>query len=437
MNGTQNSSRERWQSTIAPGISWYQDSLVERPSYPPLDGSVSVDVAIIGGGFTGLQAAYNLAERGVNVLLIEGGRFGDGASGRNGGQLGTGQRAWPDELEPELGYERSRALFDMAENAKRYLLDFAETHGIDVDFLPGQMNVSHKKGHEDAYRRSADLLATRYDYPHVTFMDREETAARLGSSAYHYGVRDTGTGHIHPLKLLVGLARAAAQAGARICEMTRALSITQNGGKTLIETPSGRITADRVLIATNAYIGNLERETAAHVMPIRSFIAATVPLDDFPKVIPGNEAVADSRFVVRYFRKSKDGRLLFGGREAYTADSPRDISQHIRKQIAELYPDLKDIDISHAWGGSVGITLTRKPFAREVMPGVTSIAGYSGHGVMLSNYAGKMYADVVAGNSSELDLLTDLQVPPFPGGQRLRGPLLFLALTWFALRDRF
>ncbi|MFD1745975.1 NAD(P)/FAD-dependent oxidoreductase [Rhizobium helianthi] len=426
-----------WQSPIAPGVSWYQESLGERPEYPPLDGSVSVDVAIIGGGYTGLQAAYNLVKRGVSVVLIEGARFGDGASGRNGGQLGTGQRAWPDEMEEELGFERAKALFDMAENAKRHLLEFAEVHGIDMDYIPGQLNVSHKASYEKAYRRSVEVMTGRYGYRHLTFMDRAETAERLGSTHYFCGVRDTGTGHIHPLKLLVGLARVAAEAGARIHEMTPAQAIRQVSGKTLIDTKRGTITAERVLIATNAYIGNLERETAAHVMPIRSFIGATEPLDKFPSILPGKEAVADSRFVVRYFRKSRDNRLLFGGREAYTADSPRDISLHIRRQIAELYPSLANINITHGWGGSVGITMPRKPFAREVMPGVTSIGGYSGHGVMLSNYSGKIYADAIAGNSSELDLFKDLKVPPFPGGARFRSPLLFLALTWYALRDRF
>lgn len=426
-----------WQSPIAPGISWYQASVGERPEYPALDGSTSADVAIIGGGYTGLQAAFNLTRLGVSVVLIEGGRFGDGASGRNGGQLGTGQRAWPAELEAELGFERSKALFEMAENAKHYLLDFAEQHGIDIEYLPGQMNVSHKRGGESDYRHEAEIMAVRYGYPHVSFMDREETHDRVGSTRYHYGVRDTGTGHIHPLKLLVGLAKVAAAAGARLHEMTPASALRQAGGKTVIDTPKGTITADRVLIATNAYIGNLEPVTAAHVMPIRSFIGATVPLDRFPQVLRGFEAVADSRFVVRYFRKSRDGRLLFGGREAYTADSPRDISSHIRRQIAEIYPDLKDVEITHGWGGSVGITLPRKPFARDVMPGVTSLAGYSGHGVMLSNYSGKMYADMVAGNARELDLLQELKIPPFPGGAKMRKPLLFLALTWYALRDRF
>ncbi|MBR0556948.1 FAD-binding oxidoreductase [Ciceribacter sp. L1K23] len=425
-----------WQSPIAPGISWYQDSVGERPDYPALDGSKQVSVAIIGGGFTGLQAAYGLAKAGVSVVVIEGCRIGDGASGRNGGQLGTGQRWYPDELEDDLGFERSKALFDLAEHAKKHLLDFSAEHGIDMDFLPGQLNVSHKAGYEKEYRASVEAITTRYGYQHMTFMDREETAERVGSRRFHFGTRDTGTGHIHPLKLVVGLAKAARAAGAEIFEMTKAKSIRQSGGKTMIETATGTITADRVLIATNAYIENLEPVMAAHVMPIRSFIAATEPLDKFPSVIPGSEALADSRFVVRYWRKTRDGRLLFGGREAYTSDTPRDISEHIRRQITEIYPELKDITISHGWGGSVGITLPRKPFAREVMPGVTAIGGYSGHGVMLSNYCGKLYADAVLGGSTELDLLKDLKVPAFPGGASLRKPLLFLALTWYALKDR-
>lgn len=424
-----------WQSQIAPGISWYQSSVGERPEYPPLDGSKTASVAIVGGGFTGLQAAVTLARAGVSVVLIEGGRFGDGASGRNGGQFGTGQRAYPDELEQEYGFERSKGLFDLAENAKRYVLDFAAESGIEIDYLPGQLNVAHKPGHDREYRETVETFE-RYGYPHLSFMDKQETAERLGSTRYHCGTRDTGTGHIHPLKLVVGLAKAAKAAGAEIHEMTSATGIRQSGGKTMIDTPTGTITADKVLLATNAYIGKLEPVTSAHVMPIRSFIAATAPLGHNSPVLPGREAVADSRFVVRYFRRTGDGRLLFGGREAYTSDSPRDISVHIRRQIAEIYPELDDVEVTHSWGGSVGITMSRQPFAREVMPGVMSIGGYSGHGVMLSNYCGKLYADGVLGRSSELDLIRDLEIGAFPGGAKLRSPLLFLALTWYALRDR-
>ncbi|UWU14758.1 FAD-binding oxidoreductase [Rhizobium sullae] len=429
--------QENWQSPIAPGVSWYQATVGERPTYPELDGSKTCDVAIVGGGYTGLQAAYNLANAGVSVTLIDACRFGDGASGRNGGQLGTGQRSWPEELEEKIGYERSKALFDLAEASKKHLLDFASEHQIDIEFMPGQMNVSHKERYKRYYYENAEIAALRYDYPHLRFMDREETQERLGSKRYYCGVRDTGTGHIHPLKLLIGLARVAANAGAQIFEMTKATAIRQGSGKVTIETPKGTITAGRALIACNGYIGNLEPVTASHVMPIRSFIGATVPLDKYPAVLPGGEAVADSRFVVRYFRKSKDGRLLFGGREAYTADNPREISEHIRRQIAEIYPDLKDIKITHAWGGSVGITMPRQPFVREVMPGVTSIGGYSGHGVMLSNYCGKLYAETVLGKSADLELFKALDIPAFPGGAAMRAPLLFLALSWFALRDKF
>lgn len=425
-----------WQSPIAPGISWYQATVGERPIYPALDGSKVADVAIVGGGFTGLQAAFHLAQRGLSVVLLEGARLGDGASGRNGGQMGTGQRAWPEELEQKIGFERSKALFDMAEEAKRYLLDFASEHHIDMDYRPGQMNVAHKPGYERDYRANAEIAAERYGYPHLSFMDREETAERTGSRHYYCSVRDTGTGHIHPLKLLVGVARAAQTAGAHIHEMTRVTAIRRGDGKTLLDTARGTVSAERVLIATNGYIEKLEPVTAGHIMPIGSFIAATEPLDDYPSVLPGGEAVADSRFVVRYFRKSRDNRLLFGGREVYSSSSPEDTANFIRRQIIETYPSLKDIRITHAWGGYVGITMPRQPFVREVMPGVTSIGGYSGHGVMLSNFCGKLYADRLTGTANALGDLEALDVPNFPGGAHLRKPLLFLALTWYALRDR-
>lgn len=425
-----------WQSPISPGISWYESSVGERPEYPPLDGSVKTSVAIIGGGFTGLQAAYHLAKAGVDVVLIDANRFGDGGSGRNGGQLGTGQRWWPEDHEDEFGLETSRAMFDMAEKAKTHLLDFAAAENIEIDYVKGHMIVAHKARFEKSFRANPVIAAERYNYPHLHFMDRDETVSRVGSSRFHFGVYDKNTGHIHPMKLLVGLARAAFNAGAKIHEMSGARSIRSENGKVTITTAHGVITADKALIATNAYTADLEPTTAAHVMPIGSFIGATPPLDDFPKVLPGGESIADSRFVVRYFRKTKDNRLLFGGREAYTSDAPRDITTHIRRQVAEVYPELKDIPFTHGWGGYVGITLPRTPFVREVMPNVTTIGGYSGHGVMLANYCGRLYAEMLTGKATDLELFRSLKVPPFPGGTRFRAPLLFVALTWFALMDK-
>lgn len=425
-----------YQSPISPGRSWYEDTVGPRPEYPSLDGDRQCDVVIVGGGFTGLSAATHLAKAGANVVLIESYRFGDGASGRNGGQLGTGQRAWAEELEAEYGLTRARALFDMAEEAKAHLFDFAATNAIDIDYMPGQLSVAHKKRYVDDYKRHAEIMAGRFGYPHVSFMDVAETAERLGSTRYFGGTRDIGTGHIHPLKLVIGTARVATAAGAHLFERTPSIGIVSGRGKVKVTTRNGTITADKCLIAVNAYGGKLEPVSASHIMPIGSFIGATAPLGAASKVLPGGESVDDSRFVVRYFRKSKDGRLLFGGREVYAVNDPKDIHIHIRKQIAELYPDLKDVEITHGWGGYVGITVPRKPFVREVMPNVISIGGYSGHGVMLSNFFGKLYAETVTGNRNRLKLIEDLKIPPFPGGRRFRAPLLFLALSWFALRDR-
>lgn len=426
-----------YQSPISPGYSWYEDTVGERPQYPALDGDVAVDVVVVGGGFTGLSAAVHLAKAGTNVALIEAYRFGDGASGRNGGQFGTGQRAWAEELEAQLGFTRAKALFDLAEEAKAHVLDFAEANGIDIDFRPGQMSVVHKRRYLDDYKAHADIMAERFGYPHITYMDARETAERLGSTRYFGGTRDTGTGHIHPLKLVIGTAKAAAAAGAKLFEDTKAQDIASGGGKVRVKTARGTITADKALIAVNAYGEDLEPVSAAHVMPIGSFIGATVPLGDDSEVLPGWEAVDDSRFVVRYFRKSTDGRLLFGGREIYAPGDPQDIHVHIRRQIAEIYPQLKDVEITHAWGGYVGITMPRQPFVREVMQNVISTGGYSGHGVMLSNFVGRLYAETVAGNRDRLKLLEELKIPAFPGGRRFRSPLLFLALNWYALRDRF
>ncbi len=425
-----------YQSPISPGISWYEDTVGARPEYPALDGDRRADVVIVGGGFTGLSAAAHLAKAGSNVVLIEAHRFGDGASGRNGGQLGTGQRTPLDEMEGIVGWTRAKALFDLAEEAKAHLLEFAATNGIDVEFVPGQLSVAHKKRYVDDYRKYADYMRERAGYQHIAFMDAAETAERLGSTAYFGGTRDTGTGHIHPLKLVVGTARVAREAGAHLFEKTPATGIRTNGGKVEVTTPAGTIIADKGLVTVDAYVNGLEPVTAAHVMPIGSFIGATVPLGADSPVLPGGESVDDSRFVVRYFRKSKDGRLLFGGREIYAVKDPKDIHVHIRKQIVETYPALKDVEITHGWGGYVGITVPRRPFVREVMPNVIATGGYSGHGVMLSNFVGKLYAETVAGNRDRLKLFEELKIPPFPGGARFRAPLMFLALNWFALRDR-
>jgi len=439
---------------MSPGTSWYEASVGERPSYPPLAGDISVDVAIVGGGFTGLSAAYHLASRGVNVALCEGAQLGSGASGRNGGQLGTGQRQWVEELEPIYGFERTKALFDLAEAAKAHLLQFASQHNIEMDYQPGQLSVVHKKRYMKSYKAHVEVMA-RYGYNDLHFMEAQETAARLGSTRYFAGLYDSGTGHIHPLKFLLGTARAAQAAGAQLYEHTfvtgiehfRAKSghrfcvrkmrknkkLEHHAGKIRLHTKHGTVTAQKLLLATNGMGGALEKMSAARVLPIRSFIGATEPLDESLNILPQGEAVDDSRFVVRYFRKTPDNRLLFGGSEAYGRRGGSQ-EQAVRAQMLEVYPQLEGIKFSHIWGGTVGITVERLPFIRQVAPHCVFCGGYSGHGVMLSHYCGKLYADSLLGNFEPLRLMQELKISRFPGGL-MRAPLLFLAMHWFSLLD--
>lgn len=424
-----------YQSPISPGISWYEDSCGERPQYPPLDGDVTCDVVIIGGGYCGLSAALELARNGTSVVLIEQHRLGDGASGRNGGQMGTGQRSGVTDAVNEFGFERAKALFDLAEEAKHSLINTATFHKFETGYQSGQLTPMHKKRFEKAERAEAELLAARFEYPHLSWLDRNEMAQAIGSSGYFGGTRDSGTGHIHPLKYLIGLAKAVAKSGAQIHEQTAAISV-QSGEKIIVKTATGTITADRCLMALNGYHDDIDNQLARHVMPIQSFIGATVPLPDNTPVLPGGEAVADSRFVVRYFRKSADNRLLFGGREAYGKSTPGDIRRTIRKQITEIYPELSNIQLTHAWGGNVAITMPRQPFVREVEPGIWVTGGFSGHGVMLANYTGRLIGEAFLGRTEKIKLFTELKIPAFPGGTLLRNPLKILALTWYAMLDR-
>ena len=422
------------QSPISPGMSFYEDGL-ERPRYPALEGERTTDVAIVGGGFTGLACALHLAEHGTQVTLLEASRIGDGASGRNGGQMGTGPRDDMAELEAAFGDERARALWDIARDARANLLATAERYQFATDFAPGQMTVLHKPRYRKWARDHVDHLARKYDYRDLAWHEPADMAERLGSQRYHGGVRDTGTGHIDPMKYVVGLGRAAAQNGATILEDSPVTGI-EEGAKITLRTARGTVTADRVLLALNGVHGDLHPELAAHVMPIRSFIGATPPLDASLGVLPGGEAVDDTRFMVRYFRRTADNRLLFGGREAYGKETPADIRRQISLQIEEVYPQLRGMELTHAWGGSVGITPPRRPFVRELSPGLWTAGGYAGHGVMMANETGRLIAQRFLGTGNAIERLSAIDIPAFPGGRHLREPLKVAALTWFALLDR-
>lgn len=424
-------------TTDYPAGSWYAATAEPLAPFPPLDGDIRAEIAILGGGYTGLSAALHLAEAGRDVVLLEAERVGWGASGRNGGQLHSGQRRDVDWLEERFGFDEARRLWALAEEAKAALHGMIERHGIACEFRPGLIHAVHRQrdlAHERAY---VDRLNGRYGYGEVAWLGREQLSCALGTDVYHGGWRDAGGGHLHPLKLALGLAAAAAKAGARIHESTPVTGFADTAGPGLV-TARGRVSADIVILAGNGYLDRIDGGVEARVMPINNYVLATEPVGAGAEggVLSGGEAASDSRFVVHYWRPTPDGRLLFGGGETFSRRDPRDVKSFVRRHLLQIYPQFADARIDHAWGGTLAITRHRLPYIRRVRSGVYAACGYSGQGVGLAPFAGKVLAEAIAGDPARLDAFARLPCPPFPGGRWLRTPTLIAAMTWFALRDR-
>ena len=405
---------------------------------PPLDGSTSADLCIVGGGLTGLSAAYNAASMGMRVILLERGALGDGASGRNGGQVHIGMRRDQEWLEARLGEPTARALWRMALEARASLLRLIAEQRIACDWQPGLLHLDHRPRHVKDSRAIVERMRDRYDYHALRFVDRDEARALVNSSDYHGGIYDDAGGQLHPLDLTLGIARAAQGAGAVLHAGTPATAIERADGHFRVTTQNGDIAADRVLLACNGYLGSLDRTVAAHVAPLNNYIAVTEPLGAAAATALIREpvGVSDSRAVVYYFRRTPDDRLLFGGGEGYAQSMPQDIAAQVRPHMLRIFPQLKDVRIDYAWGGTLAVTANRMPYVRAVQPGLYALSGYCGMGVVLAPYFGKLLAEALTGGSADFDRLTGLAVPPFPGGRLLRRPLLVAALSLLAMGDR-
>jgi len=416
--------------------SWYAATAKPPAPFAPLRGRQRADVCIIGGGFTGLSAALHLAQAGVDVALVEAHRVGWGASGRNGGQVGSGQRRDQDALERLVGQDDAAKLWQLGEEAKALIHRLTGTHGIDCGFLPGVVHADCRArdvAHSHAY---ADHLSQAYGYGQIEPLNRDQMRQIVGSKAYHGGYIDHGAGHLHPLKLAYGLTRAARGAGARIFERSEAVAL-HRGAKPRVQCDHGDVTADHVILAANGYLGRLVPEVARRVMPINNFILATPPLGDrAADILTRDVAVADSQFVVNYFRLTDDKRLLFGGGETYGYRFPKDIAALVRKPMTAIFPQLADVGADYAWGGTLAITMQRLPHIARVTPNIVSASGYSGHGLALSVLMGRILSQAIEGPSDAFDVMSRLPTPCFPGGSALRSPLLTLAMGWYALRDR-
>lgn len=415
--------------------SYYAATRADFSPLPPLQGAARADVCIVGGGYTGLSAALHLAQRGLSVIVLEAHRVGFGASGRNGGQVGSGQRLDQDALEAAVGLDDARKLWSFAQEAKDMVRGLIAQHDMPVRFHPGIAHACWSEGEVRDAQTYAEKLRRDYGYDQIEPLSRDAIGRLIPSGVFAGGELDRGAGHVHPLNYAIGLARAAQAAGAVIYERSEVVKIT-HGAKPVVDTAQGRVTCDHLILACNGYMGSLEPQVAARVMPINNFIVATEPLGDRAKeVLAEPVAVADTKFVVNYWRLSEDNRLLFGGGESYGYRFP-DIIRTVRKPMLEIYPALRDVRIDHAWGGTLAITMTRNPCFLRVAPNVLSASGYSGHGVALATLAGRVLAEAVGGQAERFDLMARLPTPRFPGGAALRWPLLVLAMTWYSMRDR-
>jgi gamma-glutamylputrescine oxidase len=416
------------------GLSWYRATALPSPEYPPLTGDRQADVCIIGAGYTGLSAALELAKAGYRVVVLEAVTAGYGASGRNGGQICTGFSPGQAKIEAQLGREDAQKCFDMAEEAKALIEERISQHQIDCDLTWGYLHVASKP------RKVRDLEEmqeewARYGYFDHRLLSKAELEEKIGTTIYHGALREGHAGHFHPLNYCIGLASAARRAGVEIHEHSRVIRCeTDAAPKAWTET--GSVGAKYMIIACDAYVNRLVEKLYYAMMPVTSFVVATEKLgtDRVKNLIRDNEAVADTNWVLDYFRRSRDDRLLFGGRTSYSTLEPRNLASNMKKRLIRVFPQIEEAAIEYSWGGPIGITYSRLPDMGRIGASTYYAHGYSGQGVALANLYGKLMAEAIRGQAERFDLLAHFKHLPFPGGP-VRLPMLVAAMAWYRLRD--
>ncbi len=422
--------------------SYYAQTANDKEDFATLKGEVSCDVCVVGAGYTGLSAALHLAQKGYSVTVLEAEKVGWGASGRNGGQVAQDHNMDHEDLIKKVGLEAANALWHMSIESVDLVKDLIKEHDIQCDLKSGVLHVAAKKSHNKHMEESVAYKQDILKYEHVSFVPQDEVREMLGTNKYFSGELMSDAAHLHPLNYALGLAKAAVKAGVTIYEHSRVIQYDAGNSldkNAIIETESGQVKAKYVLLACNGYLGNLEPKIAGKIMPINNFILATEPLSEelCRKINRDDVAVADSKFVVNYFRMSADKRLLWGGGENYTSRFPKDIGSFVKKYMLESYPELKDVKIDYGWGGTLAITLNRMPYFDRLEKNVFVAQGYSGHGVALATLGGKLMADAISGNAEKFDIFNSVPTPTFPGGTLLRWPGLVAGMLYYAMRDRF
>ncbi|RXJ74818.1 FAD-dependent oxidoreductase [Veronia nyctiphanis] len=419
--------------------SYYAATAKYTQRYPILEESIDVDVCVVGGGFSGINCALELVGRGFTVAVLEANKIGWGASGRNGGELIRGIGHGVEQFRSQIGDEGVRALELMGIEAVEIVRDRVQAHSIDCDLTMGYCDLATKPCHMTELEHDYEQLQ-RNGYQHeLKMLDRDGLSDVIGSNQYVGGMLDMGSGHLHPLNLVTGEAKAASDLGVQIYEDTPALSI-QKAEKPLVKTEKGQVRCQYLVLAGNAYIGHkLEPHVGGKVLPAGSYIIATEPLSDelADAIIPKNMAFADMSIALDYYRLSADKRLLFGGLCTYSGKDPRDITAALRPNMNKVFPQLKDISIDFEWGGMIGIGANRLPQIGRLpdAPNIMFAQAYAGHGVNATHMAGKVIAEALAGQAERFDVFAKVKHMTFPGGPMFRSPLLAIGMSYYRLKE--
>jgi gamma-glutamylputrescine oxidase len=422
----------------ASDLTYYETRQGLTEAAPALFGLEHTDIAVVGGGLAGLSAALQLAQGGYRVTLLEANRIGSGASGRNGGQVLPGIATSQRQLTRLLGAADARAIWDLSLAGVELLRERIARHQIDCSWRDGHLHVADKPRHIAELRAWQYELQAGYDYDSVRMIERDEISSLLATPRYLAALYDRGAGHLDPLAYTLGLARAVGRAEVTIHEHSRVLGYQVNGaGRISVRTSGGELRCEQLLLAGNALLGDLSPPLQRKILGVGTYMIATEPLnpEQAQALITNNASVSDMNWVLDYFRRSPDDRLLFGGRVSYSGLDTRRSAIATRARMLRVYPQLADARIDYSWGGWLDITMNRAPHFGRLAPNVWFLQGFSGHGVALTGIAGALVAEAMAGTSERFDVFARIPHRNFPGGARLRRPLLALAMLWFRLRD--
>jgi gamma-glutamylputrescine oxidase len=401
-----------------------------------LRGAIRADVAVLGGGIAGCSAALHLAKRGYRVALLEARAVGFGASGRSGGQTIFGLAASQKALAAEVGRDDARRLFDLSVEALDLTQSLINENAIDCDYHPNHVHVAVKPRHVQELEEWARELHDEYGYRSARLLNRDELKSHVRSERYLGGLIDPRSGHLHPLKFTRGVARAAEAAGAKIFENSQVLRY-EDGPEVTVRTAHGTVRCAHLVLCGNAYIGAVAPSLTRRILGVGTYIIATEPLGEerVRALLPSNAAIADINWILDYFRRSADHRLLFGGRVSYSAVQPPHLAESMAKRMRRIFPTLADVKVAYAWGGYLDITMNRAPDFGRLAPNVFYLQGFSGHGMSLTGLAGKLVAEAVAGSAERFDVFARIPHRDFPGGRLFRRPSLMLAMMYYRLRD--